>query len=42
MQLKLGPVSSSSVPPTSDKSVTQVITIDNPNKVSLKADLSTV
>ncbi|PHZ13511.1 VHS-domain-containing protein [Rhizopus microsporus ATCC 52813] len=36
MQLKLGPVSSSSVPPTSDKSVTQVITIDNPNKESIR------
>jgi hypothetical protein len=35
MQLKMEPVSSSSVPPTSDKSVTQIIIIDNPKKVGL-------
>jgi hypothetical protein len=33
MNLKLSPVSSDSVPPKSDKMVTQSITIDNPKKV---------
>ncbi|KAG0750120.1 hypothetical protein G6F23_000460 [Rhizopus arrhizus] len=36
MQLKMEPVSSSSVPPTSDKSVTQIIIIDNPKKEPIR------
>jgi hypothetical protein len=35
MHLKMSPVSSDSVPPKSDKTVTQSITIDNPNQVNL-------
>ncbi|CAO3630601.1 unnamed protein product [Mucor hiemalis] len=36
MNLKMSPASSDSVPPKSDKTVTQSITIDNPNKSSLR------
>lgn len=34
MHLKMGAVSSTSVPPKSDKAMTQTIIIDNPNKVN--------
>lgn len=34
MHLRISPISSDSVPPKSDKTVTQSITIENPNQVS--------
>ena len=38
MQLKMEPQSAEIIPPKSDNSVTQMITVNNPNKVILLFD----